>query len=153
MCPTVHVNEHLSCLSYGGVATKGRSYVRTRNLRIKQPPYPSKKINMLILHQVPPSSPQVCEGSGYVPRSRKTHSDKTESDRSTANRCESQGFSEITKYKPVLCHRGYGTLNNPHCRMVLSPKYRSKYGVLRREWERLQMSEKLILDWNKWPHI
>ena len=34
-CPTVYVNRHLSCLTYGRVPTKGRNYVRTRNLRIE----------------------------------------------------------------------------------------------------------------------
>ena len=34
-CPTVYVNTHLSCLTYGRVSTKGRYYVGTRNLRIE----------------------------------------------------------------------------------------------------------------------
>ena len=33
-CPTVYVNKHLSCLTYGKVPTKGRNYVGTRNLRV-----------------------------------------------------------------------------------------------------------------------
>ena len=33
-CPTVYVNTHLSCLTYGRVPTKGRNYVGTRNLHI-----------------------------------------------------------------------------------------------------------------------
>ena len=33
-CPTVCVNKHFSCLSYGRVQTKGRNLVGTRNLRI-----------------------------------------------------------------------------------------------------------------------
>ena len=33
-CPTFYVNKHLSCLINGRVPTKGRNYVRTRNLRI-----------------------------------------------------------------------------------------------------------------------
>ena len=35
-CPTVYVNKHLSCLTYGRVPTKGRNYVGNRNLRIDQ---------------------------------------------------------------------------------------------------------------------
>ena len=35
-CPTVHVNKHLSCFTYGRVPTKGRNYDGTRNLRIEQ---------------------------------------------------------------------------------------------------------------------
>ena len=32
--PTVYVNKHFSCLTYGRVPTKGRNYVGTRNLCI-----------------------------------------------------------------------------------------------------------------------
>ena len=34
-CPTVYVNKHLSCLTYGRVPTKGCNYIRTQNLRIE----------------------------------------------------------------------------------------------------------------------
>ena len=33
-CPTVYVNKHLSCLTYGRVPRDGSNYVGTRNLRI-----------------------------------------------------------------------------------------------------------------------